>query len=470
LSDLVLSGGTLVLEDRVETGDLVVRNGCTVEIRTNGGDAVDPRPQNRAGMNPAPTDGVDGFVDCRGAYVLPGLIDLHVHLDDRIGAFDLADTWESGSAAALPTGVTTLAAFATQAPDASVAAAVDAQLARARGRSRCDFALHHTPTRWDDTAWADLGRLAARGLRSVKLYTTYAAAGLLAGDEIVERALARAADLDLTVLLHCEDDRLLRAAAAGIADWSAAAAWAASRPPEAELRAVERAISMCRRTGGRLHVVHVSTPEAALLIRAAATAGAPVTCESCPQYLALDASRLAGPEGHLWICAPPLRAPAIRTELLALAKTGAFDVLATDHCAFSRVDKETGAGRDVRTTPGGLAGLGALAPLGRELLLGDAPDGPALLRFARMLAATPARLLGLAGKKGALRVGADADLVVARLDGEPSPIRSTLADAHEPYRGWLSRWRAERVYLRGALAARDGALVPGRPSGAEAWT
>jgi len=484
VSEIVLRGGTLVLEDRVEIGDVTVRDGRIEKIgsapfETASGllrSAEGGRVRSERGVSnlvlSSPKGGTATVVDCTGMYVFPGLIDFHVHIDDRIGAFALADTWETASMAALPTGVTTLAAFATQPPrgEGSVVDAVDAALARARSGSRCDYAFHYTPTRWDDGAWRALEELAARGLKTVKLYTTYAAAGLYADDDLVERVLARAAALDLTVLLHCEDDRVLRRAASSPAlDWSDALTHAVARPPEAEIEAVERAIASCRKTGGRLHVVHVSTPAAARLIREAA-ADLPLTCETCPQYLALDETRLSGPEGYRYLCSPPLRSPEMKAELLGLARRGFFDVLATDHCAFARADKETGAGRDVRETPSGIAGLGALAPLGRELLFEDPADERALLGFARMLSANPARLAGLFPKKGTLRVGADADIVVARLDAEPAPIRSTLADAHETYEGWTSRWSADRVYLRGALAARGGRVVDGGGAkGEPAW-
>jgi dihydropyrimidinase len=455
VSDLVLEGGTLVLEDRVEKGDLVVRGG-----RIAAAGAGVPRAADAE------------VIDCRGELVFPGLVDLHVHVDDRIGAFELADTWGSGSRIAIATGVTSLAAFATQPPRGArtVMETVDAASSRARGRSFCDFALHTTPTRWEDGAWRALEELTARGHRTIKLYTTYASAGLLATEAVVARALARGAELGLTVLLHCEDDEVLaRAAADPEIDWSAATAHAISRPVVAEQRAVERAIELCRRTGGRLHVVHVSTPAAARLIREAA-AELPLTCETCPQYLALDDAQLARPDGWRWLCSPPLRDAEARDEMLDLARRGFFDVLATDHCAFSRADKMTGAGRDVRETPSGVAGLGALAPLGRELLLADAPDEAALLRFARMLSGNPARILGLHPRKGSLTAGADADVVVARLDAEPAPIRSSLADVHETYENRSSRWRASRVYLRGRLAAEGGRVVEsGAPKGEPAW-
>ena len=464
MSELVLTGGALVLEDRVERGDLVVRDGRIARI---GSGRAPADPTSDRGVS----KGAVTMIDCRGAYVFPGLVDLHVHVDDRIGAFDLADTWGTGSLAAIATGVTTLAAFATQPPagGASVMEALDAAISRAAGRSSCDFAFHYTPTRWDEDAWRSLAPLAARGHRTVKLYTTYAAAGLLATDDLVTRVLERAAALDLTVLLHCEDDDVLRRAAADPAiDWREARAHAVSRPPEAELRAVERAIEACRTTGGRLHVVHVSTPAAARLIRDAA-ASLPLTCETCPQYLALDETALDGPRGHLWLCSPPLRPAVMRAEMLELARRGSFDVLATDHCAFSRRDKATGAGRDVRATPNGVAGLGALAPLGRELLLGDGFGDEEVVRFSRMLATGPARVLGAYPRKGALRVGADADLVVARLDAAPRPIRSSVADVYETYENRTSRWSAERVFLRGALAAAGGASADGAPKGAPAW-
>ena len=139
-----------------------------------------------------------------------------------------------------------------------------------------------------------------------------------------------------------------------------------------------------------------------------------------------------------------------------------MDFLATDHCPFSRHDKDVVDG-DFRAVPCGIPGLGALVPLAFELLAGH---GEASLgALVRMLSTNPARLAGLHARKGTIREGADADLAVLDLDGPERPVRSTLADAHDPWAGRTTRLAFRHVLLRGVEVVRDGRLVDAAPSG-----
>lgn len=447
MTELILRGGTTVLEDRAVRADLQVKKGII----------------SRIGVDLDATSDDTQIVDCEGLYVLPGLIDFHTHVDDRIGRFELADSWESASKAALPTGITTFLSFATQGKG-SLDDAVGAMLAKAQKRCHCDHHVHFTPTCWDDETWAQAARLAKNGFRTIKLYTTYKSAGLYVSYARLEEILGRCAELDLTALVHCEDEALLEAAAtreAG-ADPTDAHLHARLRPAHAELEAVSRALDAAQKAGARLHVVHVSTARAAQMLGKRAFRNK-VTFETCPQYLALDESRLTGSAGHRFLCSPPLRPSEEAAGLIGLAEQGKVDVLATDHCAFLKRDKDEAAGVDIRQVPCGLAGIGALAPLSSELLVHEPEED--LVGLVRMLATNPARIAGLASK-GSLREGADADIVCVDPSGDPSPIRSTLADAHETYPGWITRWDVERVYLRGRLVARKGRLVEeGAPRG-----
>jgi len=219
--------------------------------------------------------------------------------------------------------------------------------------------------------------------------------------------------------------------------------------------AIQRLVEIARRTGARLHIVHVSTPEGVAAIRLAENHR--ITCETCPHYLFLDESWLGRPDGRRWICAPPLRAEESRRKLAEMVRAGGADCMATDHCAFTRADKESGGG-DIRRTPGGVAGIGALVPLACKLFEGNDAEAN-LPAISRLLSAHPAQILGLYPRKGCLQAGADADLVVLRSGGPERSIRSTLADAFETYPGMSTTLSVRALFRRGWLIVENGEIL-----------
>ncbi|HNW61239.1 MAG TPA: amidohydrolase family protein [bacterium] len=457
-----IHNGTLVFEDHLEQADLLIEEGRIAAIAPAGA-----FPQ--AGR----------ILDATSCAILPGFIDLHTHIDDVIGGKRLADTWRSGSQIALQNGITTLCSFITQGREESLSSAIARGQQKAAGTSFCDYGWHLTPTRFDAAGWREIEAAIGAGFSTFKFYTTYREAGLYSSYAELEERIGRLHSLGGRVLIHCEDDAILERArqgemAAGIdadlpgsasaaVDWSDPRSHARVRPAEAEVTAIRRLIEIARRTGAQLHIVHVSTPEGAAAIRQAGEAR--VTCETCPQYLFLDESWLGRPDGRRWICAPPLRPEASRRKLAKMVRAGGVDCLATDHCAFTRRDKESGGG-DIRCTPGGVAGIGALVPLAFRLYE-EEESGAALIQIARQLAAAPARVIGHYPYKGSLQVGADADLVVLRSGGPERSICSSLADAFETYPGMKTTLAIRALFLRGRLVVENGEILePDTPGGA----
>ncbi|MDD5564695.1 MAG: amidohydrolase family protein [Thermoanaerobaculaceae bacterium] len=408
----------------------------------------------------APLSG-ERVIEATGLHVLPGMIDVHVHVDDVIAGRTLADTFPTATELALRTGITTLAGFVTQRPGETLSGALERCRARARGRTHCDVRFHLTPTVWP-WPWEETEALVAAGCTTFKLYTTYREAGLFTSYERLAVVMERLAPLGARLLVHCEDDEVLRAADASALDPGDAHEHARLRPEAAEVAAVERVLDLAARSACPVHVVHVSTADAVARI-AAARSHAAVTCETAPHYLVLSDAALAGRNGHRFVCTPPLRAVATRARLEADAAGGAFDLFATDHCAFTRADKDARRD-DFRAVPSGVAGVGALVPTLFETLVTRHHLG--LGELATRLAANPAKLLGIYPRKGALAVGSDADLVVVDPAGPQRPVVSTLADAYETYPGRTTTWNVRHVLLRGEAVVADGANVESaRPLG-----
>ena len=389
-------------------------------------------------------------LDVSSLDVLPAFADLHVHAGDRIGRFELADSWGSASQVAVATGITTLFGFATQAPGETLSETLKRCQRRAEG-ALCQVCFHLTPTTWP-WDWEEVAATVAQGVRTFKLYTTYREAGLYTPYRRFAVVMRRLVRLGGRLLVHCEDEGVLAAAATGAVDPSDPFSHTWRRPAAVEVEGIRRIVALARETGCPTHVVHVSTAAGVRLVAAARASGAPVTCETAPHYLLLDQERLRGAGGHRFLCTPPLRDEATRHELEQLAAAGAVDLFATDHCAFSRQDKD--AGGELAAVPQGLPGLGGLVPLSYELFV--VRHRWTLGELAEKLAAAPARLAGLYPRKGCIRAGADADLVVLTTSPTPRPVRTTVADSYDPFAGWSSTLDVRWV-LRGGVVVGGSA-------------
>jgi allantoinase len=381
-------------------------------------------------------------IDARKLDVLPGVVDAHVHFNEP-GRADW-EGWATGTRALAAGGATACVEMPLNAhPPTIDGAAFDEKVAAARAQAVVDFAL------WGGLVPGDLDRLdelAERGVVGFKAFMCDSGiADFPAADaDTLAAGMERAASLGLPVAVHAEDPASLTTPVG--TDWRA---FVASRPVEAELRAIETAIGLAEQTGCALHVVHVSSARGVALVAAAAGRGVDVTCETCPHYLALTADDLDA-LGTRAKCAPPLRSPAERDALWDSLRDVAF--IASDHSPCPPAMKE-GA---FTAAWGGIAGCQTLLPL---LLDSQRLD---LATIAALTAASPARRLRLA--KGELRVGADADLVLVARDDVHAPA---LHDRHglSPFAGRPLRGRVLRTLVRGTTVFHDGRIVAEPPLG-----
>jgi allantoinase len=442
--DLIIRGGQVVTGDGVPTAlDVGVIDGRVAAVEPDlSGDASE-------------------IVDAAGLLVLPGAVDAHVHLNDP-GRAD----WEgfaTGTAALAAGGTTTAIDMPLNAiPPTVDGAAFAAKVAAARGVSRVDIAL------WGGLVPGGIGRLdelAEAGVVGFKAFMSASGvAEFVAADDLtLVEGMAQAARLGLPVAVHAESEaltgrlaaRALAAGRMGVRDYLA------SRPVIAEVEAIERAILFAAETGCALHVVHVSSGRGVARIAEARAHGVDVSCETCPHYLVLDADD-AERLGAAAKCAPPLRRAEVVEELWAGLLGGDIDLVATDHSPSPAALKDTGA--DHFAAWGGIAGAQTLVALLYDS--GVVVRGLDVTRLATLTAGAPAARFGLAPAKGALDVGADADLLLLDPGREWTIDRGDLLDRHRlsPFIGRTLRGRIVRTLLRGTTIARDGRLV-GEPIG-----
>jgi dihydropyrimidinase len=426
----LIRNGRAALPDRVQDADVLVEDGRITAVGQLGEVTA------------------DRIIEAAGCYVLPGLMDFHTHVDDQIGRFYLADTYESGTRAALQNGITTLCTFVTQSAGQSLPQAMAAARGKAEGRSHCDVLWHLTPTSFEPAELRALETLLAAGYRTLKLYTTYKAAGIFASYGRIEDLFRRLGPLGAQFMVHCEDDAIIAAVDAAALDLGDAHSHTLLRPEQAEVVAIQRVVDLALTDGAEILVRNRPLGK--------------LSFETCPQYLVLDDTWLQRPDGHRWLCSPPLR--ACRPRLRELARAGAADIIATDHCAFRPEDKDDWDGKDLRTVANGLPGIGALPHLAWQLWEDDADR--AAFGLATHLALNPARRAGVQDRKGALCPGLDADIAVLDPAGPEQPLRSTLVPAFEAFPGFSSRLRFRHVLLRGDPRVEDGRLLePDRPQG-----
>ncbi len=443
---LLIRNGKVCFENAIEAADILVENGKIAAL----GSLPDAIPSAR-------------IIDAKGLFVLPGFLDIHTHLDDQIGRFYLADTYRSGTQVAVQNGVTTIYTFITQRQSERLPEAIANAQAKAAGRCYCDYMWHLTPTVFDEGGYREIEKAIQSGFRSIKLYTTYKKAGIFSDYRQIDEIVRKLAPQDAQFLVHCEDEDVLNWADADRLDLSQPFTHSLLRRKEAEIKAIAEVLKIATKYQARVHIVHVSTPEGVELVQRARRE-APVTCETAPHYLWLNDSWLQKPDGHRWLCTPPLRSGSDQQQLRALAANGAIDLFATDHCAFRKADKDDWHS-DIREVPNGIAGIGALPHLAYALLQSHGAN--ALIELAQRIATVPAKTLRIYPQKGIIKVGSDADLSVVDVQGKARAIQSSVAGCYETYPGQSSTLDFKHVLVRGEVVVSNNQLLEGsRPGGA----
>jgi len=422
----------------------------------------------------------DRAIDAAGRYVLPGCVDVHTHMDlavvgntgpggeeaggpDDLGAESTADDFASGTRAAAFGGTTTIVDFAEQAPGQSLADGVRAWHEKlARAAAPIDVGFHLIVRDLGERPREELARLVEEGVTSVKLFMAYKG-DLMVDDATLWRAMELAAELDATVMVHAENGDVIHSLVERARSEGRLAPehHAATRPCGTEAEAVGRAIALAGLAGCALYVVHVSCAESVERIEAARRGGQAVFAETCTHYLLTDASDLERPgfEGAKFVFTPPPRGAADRERLWRALRADALSAVSSDHSPAS-FEARLRLGRDdFAKIPNGTGGVEE-----RLMLLhhhGVNEGRISLNRMVELLAANPAKLLGLHPRKGTLAVGADADLVVFDPEREVTLTAAGLHSRsdHTIYEGEVVRGAPESVMVRGELVVDRGDLV-----------
>lgn len=420
-----------------------------------------------AGIAPEIKDSDAELYDAEGCMVFPGFIDVHTHLDISIGACHTADDFASGSRAALLGGTTTVLDFATQERRGTLKAALAKWHDLAQDKAWCDYGFHMAVTHWSKDVADELPKLVEEGISSFKVYLAYKHLRLT--DAAIFELSRRLRLLGGLLMAHCENGDLVDCLAKGlIAEGQRdPAAHALSRPPYVEAEAVGRALSIAEAAGTVLYIVHLSSARALDAARSARARGQKLWLETCPQYLLLDDSLYTGnfEETSKYVCSPPLRSLADKKALWQAMLQGELDVISTDHCSFNVAGQKRLGHRDFRRIPNGLPGVEHRPLLMYSRSVAEGKLSPSQL--TRLAAENPARIFGLYPRKGVLREGSDADIVIIEPDF-PHAIEAKEQWQnvdYTPYEGMELTARIKAVWLRGQMMAEEGRLLTDKPQG-----
>ena len=443
--DLLVRGGTVVLESGQFRADVLIRGGKVAGLLSQGNST-----HVRAHV-----------IDATNALVLPGGVDAHTHVGIKFGEFQTRDDFASATRAAAFGGTTTLLEFAFPEPGEDPGQAVERRISEATGQAVIDFGFHAAiAQRADAHALGGVERAALLGAPSVKVFTAYRGIMMLELGDIlaVMREAARSRSL---VMVHAETEAIVERAVAelrerGLAD---AGHHPSARPAIAELDAACSVLRLARESGAAVYLVHVTLPEVAAEIRSARAVGVRAYGETCPHYLLLDESVYARTHSERFVCSPPIRSLAAAQGLwrnLGAELTG----IHSDHCCFDSAQKQAYSSDSTRIPPG-LPGVETRLPL----IISAALSGRlAMPEVVRLCSSEPARLFGMP-QKGSLLPGMDGDLIVV----DPKvrrPINGLhMATDYSPFEGMELRGRIDTVVAGGRLLVSAGAWVGEEPGG-----
>lgn len=403
------------------------------------------------------TGGVSDVIDANGLLIFPGIVDEHVHM--REPGLEYKDDFTHGTMAAAVGGVTTVIEQPNTLPPVDEPQKLVSKAELLKSKAYVDFALYGVLHDSNTHFFEDLVGVGAVGFKVFLGPTTGNIPPPSEGS--LYEILSKSSKHGVTVAFHAEDHQLVsyftnKVKSSGRVDPQA---HEDARPPIAEELAITKLILMSKRTGGRVHVLHMSSREGVELLKEALKEGINVTGETCPHYLTFSNDDYQK-YGTLIKVNPPIRGNTHRESLLRAINEGVISALGSDHAPHTREEKL----KPVWDAAAGFPNVQTFFPVILDMALrGLIP----LTRIPKLASENPAKYFGLWPRKGAVRIGSDGDLVIVDPNGKTLVTEEWLHYKHKvtPYLGWELRGEIKYVLLRGNVIVKNGRLVITEPKG-----
>ncbi len=446
---VLIKGGRIVTATDDYTADIY----CADETITRIESAIE------AAALPSGTE----VIDASGKIVFPGFIDPHVHIHLPFMGTNACDDYESASKAALAGGTTTLIEMICPGPQDEPLAAFKEWNGKAAPLAAVDYTFHMAAVRFDALAKEQLKQIVREhGISSFKVFLAYKGALDLSEEHLFE-LLSLAKELGVIVTAHCENaeaidamqKRLLGAGKTG-PEWHEP-----SRPVSVEADGVTHLATIAELTGAHIYVVHTSCEPAVRAAMDAKLRGVNIWVEAVAPHLVLDksAAELPNFEGAKYVMSPPLRAQQHQDALWGGISSGIVSTIGTDHAPFKfKGQKDMGVDAFTKI-PNGIPSVQERPQL--VYTHGVCTGRIDIHTFVDACSTQAARIFGMYPKKGEIRVGSDADVVVwdPSYEGVLSVESSHSAIDYCGYEGWPIKGRASVVLVRGEVQSRDGEFV-----------
>ena len=441
--DLLVKNGTIINADGRKNADIAVRDGKIVSVE----------------------DGAIGenteVVDATGLLILPGGVDVHTHFELPVGKTQSADDFEAGTRAAACGGVTSVIDFVMPENGERLSDALAKRRNFADKKVCIDYALHMGLTYFNDAVSGEMEDVVRNGITSFKVFMTY---DFRVDNNELLGVMKRVKELNGLVLVHAEDHDELNLLREKFITEGKTDAWYhyLSRPESAESKGVETAIELAKRSKANLFIVHLACDEGLAALEKARAEGYSIYAETCPQYLYFTNEVYKRPDRHNFVCSPAIKGEQSKDALWKGVKSGSIFSIGTDHCPFNLAEKDWGI-NDFTKIPNGVMGVENSYPL----ILNEANKGHiSFERAVELCSSNPAKLFGLSAEKGAIKEGADADIVLYDPNKNFTISQSNMHSNvdYTIYEGFSVTGYPVRTYSRGELLYKNGEFLgkPGR--------
>ncbi|MGB9959164.1 MAG: dihydroorotase [Candidatus Bathyarchaeales archaeon] len=385
----------------------------------------------------------------KGLLVLPGLIDVHVHLRDEGKSYK--EDFQSGTAAAAAGGITTVLDMPNNAPMTMSSETLKNRIKTAKEKILVNVGFYSEFPENPN----GISEIINEGAVAFKLFMGEQLGGLNVEDDNAIKEAFQIVGNKVPVAVHAEDKKTLKNSEKKLKNngRNDIEAFLEAHSEETEFKAVARIITVVKETGARVHFCHLSSEKSLKAVNEAKKAGLPITCEATPHHLFLSIDDLKR-VGALALTVPPIREKHHMNALWGGVETGVIDVIASDHAPHASEEKKADVVWNVKA---GISGLETTLPL----LLTEVNRGRlGLADIVRLMAENPAKIFGLK-KRGSLEEGNKADLVAVDLKREYRIDASKFYSKakYSPFDGKLVKGKPVKTFVGGQLVMDDGEII-----------